>query len=290
MIKILHTGDIHLGSLTGPEKNGINLRREDTLRCMDEIVQTAREERPDLTIIAGDLFNRSRVWADTALDDVRDAVERLLRPLCECSGHVVLLFGTANHDNPKAFENIFTMTNDLENLNVDTAPALYRLRCNDGSWVQIMSVPGFDKGRLRTFCPGMDKEAENFNATALINDTIMGLAGRCDKHIPTILTAHYTVAGAEADNGSTFLAGQDVVVLPATIDAQGLIWPVWATSTARRRSLATRPPIIAGASTSLPSTTRQPATASISTRWTVTHRQERVSRAGKQPQALHDAH
>lgn len=222
MIKILHTGDIHLGSLTGPEKNGINLRREDTLRCMDEIVQTAREERPDLTIIAGDLFNRSRVWADTALDDVRDAVERLLRPLCECSGHVVLLFGTANHDNPKAFENIFTVTNDLENLNVDTAPALYRLRCNDGSWVQIMSVPGFDKGRLRTFCPGMDKEAENFNATALINDTIMGLAGRCDKSIPTILTAHYTVAGAEADNGSTFLAGQDVVVLPATIDAAGV--------------------------------------------------------------------
>lgn len=222
MIKILHTGDIHLGSLTGPEKNGINLRREDTLRCMDEIVQTAREEQPDLTIIAGDLFNRSRVWADTALDDVRDAVERLLRPLCECSGHVVLLFGTANHDNPKAFENIFTMTNDLENLNVDTAPALYRLRCNDGSWVQIMSVPGFDKGRLRTFCPGMDKESENFNATALINDTIMGLAGRCDKSIPTILTAHYTVAGAEADNGSTFLAGQDVVVLPATIDAAGV--------------------------------------------------------------------
>lgn len=122
----------------------------------------------------------------------------------------------------KAFENIFTMTNDLENLNVDTAPALYRLRCNDGSWVQIMSVPGFDKGRLRTFCPGMDKEAENFNATALINDTIMGLAGRCDKSIPTILTAHYTVAGAEADNGSTFLAGQDVVVLPATIDAAGV--------------------------------------------------------------------
>ena len=222
MIKILHTGDIHLGSLTGPEKNGINLRREDTLRCMDEIVQTAREEQPDLTIIAGDLFNRSRVWADTALDDVRDAVERLLRPLCECSGHVVLLFGTANHDNPKAFENIFTVTNDLDNLNVDTAPALYRLRCNDGSWVQIMSVPGFDKGRLRTFCPGMDKETENFNATALINDTIMGLAGRCDKSIPTILTAHYTVAGAEADNGSTFLAGQDVVVLPATIDAAGV--------------------------------------------------------------------
>lgn len=34
-----------------------------------------------------------------------------------------------------------------------------------------------------------------------------------------MLVAHYTVAGSEADNGTTFLAGQDVVILPDTIDA-----------------------------------------------------------------------
>ena len=38
MIKILHTGDIHLGDLAGPTKDGANLRRQDTLRCMDAIV------------------------------------------------------------------------------------------------------------------------------------------------------------------------------------------------------------------------------------------------------------
>ena len=71
-MKILHTGDIHLGDLAGPTKDGQNLRREDTIRCMREVYYRAFLEEPDVTIIAGDLFNRSRVWADTALEDVNN--------------------------------------------------------------------------------------------------------------------------------------------------------------------------------------------------------------------------
>ena len=51
MIKILHTGDIHLGDLAGPTKDGANLRRQDTLRCMDAIVNKARTEGPTVTMI-----------------------------------------------------------------------------------------------------------------------------------------------------------------------------------------------------------------------------------------------
>lgn len=116
--KILHTGDIHLGDLAGPTKDGANLRRQDTLRCMDAIVNKARTEGPTVTIIAGDLFNRSRVWADTALDDVNDAISRFIVPLCEYSDAVVLLFGTMNHDNPRAFEVIRKATPDLKNLHI----------------------------------------------------------------------------------------------------------------------------------------------------------------------------
>lgn len=221
MIKILHTGDIHLGDLAGPTKDGANLRRQDTLNCMDEIYRRAFVEEPDVTIIAGDLFNRSRVWADTALDDVNDAISRFIRPLCGCSGAVVLLFGTMNHDNPRAFEVIYKATADLKNLHIYTEPTVERLETPAGP-VQIVAVPGFDKARLRLFCPGADKETENRNATALINDIILGLSTELDKSLPSILTAHYTVSGSEADNGSTFLAGQDVVVLPATIDAAGV--------------------------------------------------------------------
>lgn len=220
-MKILHTGDIHLGDLAGPTKDGRNLRREDTIRCMEEIYCRAFLEEPDLTIIAGDLFNRSRVWADTALEDVNDALERFIIPLCKCSDAVVLLFGTMNHDNPRAFELIKKATRDLKNLHIYTEPKVEEITTSSGA-VQIVAVPGFDKARLRLFCPGVDKETENRNATALINDIALGLSTELDKSKPSILVAHYTVSGSEADNGSTFLAGQDVVVLPATIDAMGV--------------------------------------------------------------------
>lgn len=220
-IKILHTGDIHLGDLSGPTKDGRNLRRDDTLRCMDAIVAQAEAEKPHLTIIAGDQFNRSRVWADTALEDVNDALNRFLRPLCQASEYVALLFGTMNHDNPRAFEVIQEAARDLRNLLIFTTPEVAKIETTGGA-VQIVAVPGFDKNRLRLFCPGADKETENRNATALVNDIILGLCSTIRKDIPSILTAHYTVSGCEADNGTTFLAGQDVVILPATIDAAGV--------------------------------------------------------------------
>lgn len=93
-----------------------------------------------MTIIAGDLFNRSRVWADTALDDVNDAISRFIVPLCEYSDAVVLLFGTMNHDNPRAFEVIRKATPDLKNLHIYTEPRVERLVTSEGP-VQIMAVP-----------------------------------------------------------------------------------------------------------------------------------------------------
>ena len=220
-MKILHCADIHLGDLNGPIRDGKNARRQDTLDCMNAIVATAKEEHPHIAIIAGDLFNRSRVWADTALEDVNDAIIQLLRPLCGTCGHVVLLFGTDNHDNPRAFEVIAQTTQSIKNLHIYTAPGVHTLRTSDGD-IQILALPGFDKGRLRSFMPDADKEAENRNATALINDVLLGLSTKLDKEKPSVLVAHYTVAGADTGNNTAFLAGQDVVLLPQTIDATGV--------------------------------------------------------------------
>ena len=33
-MKILHTADWHIGSFKGPEKEGVNLRSEDTMKCL----------------------------------------------------------------------------------------------------------------------------------------------------------------------------------------------------------------------------------------------------------------
>ena len=117
---------------------------------MKAIVEDAQSIKPEVSIIAGDLFNRSRVWADTALDDVNDALEKFVIPLCGCSDEVVLLFGTMNHDNPRAFELIKKATENLSNLHIYTTPAVEKLDTKEGP-VQIMAVPGFDKARLRLF-------------------------------------------------------------------------------------------------------------------------------------------
>ena len=220
-MRILHTGDIHLGDLAGPVRDGRNARREDTLRCMRAIAEAAKVEQPNVSIIAGDLFNRSRVWADTALDDIDAAVSTLIRPLCRESEKVVLLFGTMNHDNPKAFNVLRNLTQGIHNLTIYTTPEVDRLNTSAGE-IQILAMPGFDKGRLRAFMPDADAETENQNATTLVNEIIAGQAAQLDPGKPSVLVAHYTVAGCESESGQTFLAGQDVVILPQTIDATGV--------------------------------------------------------------------
>lgn len=220
-MKILHCADLHLGNLDGPVRDGKNARRDDTLRCMKYIAETAEIEKPNVSIIAGDLFNRSRLWSDPALDDINDSLDYFIRPLCKNSEQVALLFGTLNHDNPRAFENIKRAAADLKNLHVYTAPEVDTLSTGDGE-IQILAMPGFDKGRLRVFMPDADAETENQNATTLVNGIVTGQAAKLDREKPSVLAAHYTVAGCEADNGQTFLAGQDVVILPQTIDAIGV--------------------------------------------------------------------
>ena len=55
-MRILHTGDIHLGDLAGPTKDGENLRRLDTIGCMKAIVEDAQSIKPEVSIIAGGAF------------------------------------------------------------------------------------------------------------------------------------------------------------------------------------------------------------------------------------------
>ena len=47
-MRILHTGDIHLGDLAGPTKDGENLRRLDTIGCMKAIVEDAQSIKPEV--------------------------------------------------------------------------------------------------------------------------------------------------------------------------------------------------------------------------------------------------
>lgn len=209
-MKILSTADWHLSDFPGPVIDGQNARLLDTVRCLDFLVMKAEEEQPDAILIAGDLFHRSQMWASPMLHLIDIAASRLRR--LAAVAPTVLMWGTANHDNLQAFENIKAMR--ILDLYVTTTPQLFpRLQTKSGS-LQIAAVPGLDKGYFRTQNPGMDPAEENQTCSRLLGDLILGMGAQVDPSIPSILMAHYSVAGCELDNGQQHIFTQNEVILP----------------------------------------------------------------------------
>lgn len=213
-MKIFHCADIHLGELTGPVIAGENARMIDTVRCMSFVAQKAREEQPDIILISGDLFHKSKLWADQMLKEIAIAA-RWLRELTAVAP-TVLLFGTHNHDNLKAFETIKEM--EISNLVIAAEPGLFSMVTKSGP-LQVGTIPGFDKGYFRSKYPGLDKEDENKACSQLLGDIVMGLGALLDPSVPSVLTSHYTVVGCQLDNGEHIFLQSDIVLPKEAIAA-----------------------------------------------------------------------
>lgn len=213
-MRILQTADIHLGELTGPVVDGENARMMDTVRCMNYLAEKAEGEQVDAILIAGDLFHKSKLWADQMLKEIGIAAN-WLRKLASIAP-TVLMFGTKNHDNPEAFENIRAM--NIPDLHVITSPQLFVLTTKSGP-LQVAAVPGFDKGYFRAKFPGMAPEEENVMCSKLLGDIILGLGTQINPLIPSVLMSHYTVVGCELDNGEHIFTQSDIVLPKEAIAA-----------------------------------------------------------------------
>lgn len=220
-IRVLHTGDLHIGSFPGPEKNGENARYRDICNCLDALVAGAREQRPDIAVIAGDIFHQARVWSDRGLKEQQTAV-KFLRELSEVCP-VVVMRGTPNHDSEQQFEMLKTAFEGDRNVFIVTEPKVggyYTKSDHSGSYIQIACLPGFDRGYYRAQHPGLSKEEENEVFTRAIEDMIMGLKAQCDAGSPTVLVSHFTVTGCNMESGQTaFFSQFEPVVYPSTLQA-----------------------------------------------------------------------
>ena len=205
---ILHSADWHLGELIGPVIEGKNARLQDTLKCADYLVEYAKKEQPDVILISGDLFDKSKLWGDNMLMLI-DAAASRLRELADIAP-TVLLFGTDNHDSLRAYENIESMC--IYNLSIISKPDLLTLDTESGP-LQVAGLPGIDKGYFRAKFPGMAPADENTLCSQLLGDMVNGLSAQLDPTIPSVLMAHYTVVGCELDNGQHVFT-QSEVVLP----------------------------------------------------------------------------
>lgn len=215
-IKILHTGDWHLGSFPGPEKNGENVRFMDIRKCLETLAKEAQENKPDIIVIAGDVFHQARTWSDRGLTEVQAAVKyiRALETVCP----VVVMRGTPNHDGESHFKMLETAFEGDRDVHIVMEPKLLKLFTGRCGWVQIACVPGFDRGYYRAKNPGLSKEEENEVFTQSIEDIIIGLKAQCDDTAPTVLVSHYTIAGCNTESGQTaFFAQFEPIVYPSTL-------------------------------------------------------------------------
>ena len=207
-MKILHTADWHLGTFRSPVKGGVNLRSEDTKRCLDELIRVAKEEHPDYSLVSGDVFNVGRLWSDRCCEEIVTAVH-YIRKLAETSKHVIVMRGTPNHDGEGQFNVLSEMFAGAPNIHIIITPQV--LTFGD---VDIAVLPGFDRNVYRAKFPGLSKEEENEAFTKELSSLVLGLKAQCNPAKKSILMAHYTVPGCNTESGQTMMLTQFEPIIP----------------------------------------------------------------------------
>lgn len=91
-MRLLHTSDWHVGKVLKGQA-----RLDEQIKALRQIVEVARDERPDLVIVAGDLYDTASPTADAT-----KVVTRALSALKGTGAEVVAIGG--NHDNGPALD------------------------------------------------------------------------------------------------------------------------------------------------------------------------------------------
>lgn len=218
MLKVLHTGDWHIGSFPGPEVGGQNARFQDICRCLDFQAMYAEEHRPDLIVVSGDIFHQARVWSDRGLRESRTAIDHIRR-LSNLAPTVVLR-GTPNHDSEEQFEMLTTAFYGDDSVSVVTEPEVIHIHTYHGQRVDVACIPGFDRGVHRAAHPGLSREEETQVFTDELAKVVLGLKAQCEPGVTSILSTHFTVPGCNMESGQTALFAQfEPVIYQDTLKA-----------------------------------------------------------------------
>jgi len=218
MVKIIHFADAHIDIATHGKRDpesGLPIRVLDFLKALDTIVDTAISEKADLVIFAGDAY-KDRQPAPTFQ---REWGKRIIR-LSNAGIPSVLLVG--NHDLSPASGRAHTLqefdTLQVPHVTVVNKPQLLRPSDLDGVPVQVIALPWIYRSAMMA---SADLSAANLTeVNEAIEERLSLILERffneLDPALPTILTAHGSVQGAQYGNERTIMLGRDLV-LPGSL-------------------------------------------------------------------------
>jgi exonuclease SbcD len=219
MVKILHFADAHIDMANygrhDPE-SGLPMRVMDFLKSLDEIVDSAIEERVDLVLFAGDAY-KDRTPAPTFQ---REWGRRMMR-LSRAGIPTLLLVG--NHDLSPALGRAHALDNfdtlEVPNIYVLDRPTFLGPGDLGGLPLQIIALPWISRSGLashlglRVSDPARLYEQLGERLIELVDNW---LDKRLDPDLPVVLTAHCSVQGAVYGGERTVMLGGDLV-LPGSL-------------------------------------------------------------------------
>ena len=212
-MRILHTSDWHVGKVLKGRS-----RHEEHIRVLAQVVEIARAERPDLVIVAGDLYDTAAPTADATR-----VVTRALSALRQTGAQVVAIGG--NHDNGPALDALRPWA--------EAAGIVLRgaVRDNPGELLITGETAGGERWRLVAL-PFLSQRyairaAEMYELTAAeatqtYADHIARLIARlsesfADPGAVNLLTAHLTIVGASSGGGEREAHTVMGYAVPATV-------------------------------------------------------------------------
>lgn len=216
-MRILHTSDWHVGKVLKGRT-----RHEEHIRVLGQVVEIARAERPDLVIIAGDLYDT----AAPSPDAVR-VVTRALSALRQTGAEIVAIGG--NHDNGQALDALRPWA--------DAAGITLRgsVRDKPDDLIITGTTAGGERWRLAAL-PFLSQRfairaVEMYELTAAeasqtYADHIARLIARLaedfsEPGVVNLLTAHLTVVGASTGGGEREAHTVMGYAVPATVFPPG---------------------------------------------------------------------
>ena len=219
MVKLLHFADAHIDMANygrhDPE-SGLPLRVMDFLTSLDEIVDTAIAEQVDLVIFAGDAY-KDRSPAPTYQREWGRRIMRLSH-----AGIMTLLL-TGNHDISPATGRAHAIqefdTLEVPHVRVLHQPQFLTPEDLEDLPVQVLALPWVSRSGLMASLeisgaePEKVYEALGERLSELVENWLAG----ADPDLPTILTAHASVEGAQYGTERLVMLGNDLVLPPALV-------------------------------------------------------------------------
>ena len=218
MVRILHFADAHIDMANygrHDAQSGLPVRVMDYLKSLDTIIDAAIAEKVDLVLFAGDAY-KDRNPAPTFQREWGRRMMRLSR------ANILTLLLVGNHDLSPALGRAHALetfdTLEVPHVHVLDKPCFLGPHDLDGLPLQVIALPWVSRSGIMAYLELSGDASLVYEQLVerLVDSVQRWLQEKADPALPTILTAHCSVQGAQYGGERAVMLGGDLV-LPGSL-------------------------------------------------------------------------